>query len=113
VRPPPIHPALALAALACAGACSPRRTPAPHSTSEVRAPMSSHSIEDVLAAETPALMRVPGVTGTGQGERAGRPILVVFVARRTRALDGRIPRTLGGYPVEIRAIGTVRPLEPQ
>ena len=73
--------------------------------------MSSRSIADVLAAETPALMRVPGVTGTGQGARAGQPIIVVFVARRTRALEGRIPTTLGGYPVEIRAIGTVRALE--
>ena len=70
--------------------------------------MPQRPIVEVLAAHTPELMRIPGVTGTGEGARAGRPIIVVFVARRTTALRRAIPPSIEGWPVELRETGTVR-----
>ena len=68
------------------------------------------TIEDVLRARTPELMAIPGVVGTGQGEEHGRPAILVLVVRATPEIEQRIPRTLDGYPVAIRATGEVRPL---
>ncbi len=67
--------------------------------------------EEVLREHTPGLMAVPGVIGTGQGERAGQPILVVYVTRRTPELERRVPREIEGYRVEIRETGQVRALD--
>jgi hypothetical protein len=69
----------------------------------------TRSIEEVLQAHTPGLMRVPGVNGTGQGERDGRPVIVVYAARRTPEVEN-LPREIEGYPVDVRVIGEVRPL---
>ena len=62
---------------------------------------------DVLRRHTPALMAIPGVTGTGEGKRGARTILVVYVARATPELTQRVPREIEGYPVEVREIGEV------
>ena len=71
----------------------------------------TRSIEDVLRARTPELMKLKGVIGTGQGERAGKPIILVLVERRTPELDARIPQRLDGYPVELRETGEVKALD--
>ena len=61
----------------------------------------------MLRRHTPALMAIPGVTGTGEGKRGARTILVVYVARATPELTQRVPREIEGYPVEVREIGEV------
>lgn len=71
----------------------------------------SQPIEDVLRAHTPELMKLPGVVGTGQGERDGRTIILVLVERRTHQLELQIPRRLEGYSVEIRETGAVKALD--
>ena len=72
--------------------------------------MARRPIEVVLAQHSPALMRVPGVVGTGQGEALGRPIFVIYVERATPELTARLPKTIEGYGVEVRETGNVRAL---
>ena len=72
--------------------------------------MTLRPIEDVLRDHTPALMRIPGVVGTAQGEEGGQPCIIVFVARRSEALGKSIPRELEGHPVRIDEVGEIRPL---
>jgi hypothetical protein len=64
-------------------------------------------IADVLGRHTPSLLGIPGVLGTGEGRAGGQPVIVIFVARRTRELQNRLPSALEGYPVEIRETGDV------
>ena len=66
--------------------------------------MTAPEAADVLRRHTPALMAIPGVTGTGEGKRGDRTVLIVYVARATPDLTQRIPREIEGYPVEVREI---------
>lgn len=67
-------------------------------------------IAAVLAARTPELMKIAGVSGTGQGARDGRTVFVIYVTRRTPELDRALPHTLDGWPVDVREVGEVRAL---
>ena len=64
-------------------------------------------IADVLRDHTPSLLGIPGVVGTGEGRAGDLPVFVIFVAKRTRQLEQRLPSVLEGYPVEIRESGEV------
>ena len=98
-------------AIATAGmGCRPSTPPPPVAGDSMEATMPEASIRAVLELETPALLRIPGVTGTAEGARDGHPIFLVLVTRRTPALEARIPRRLGGFEVEIQEVGEVRPL---
>jgi len=68
-------------------------------------------IDAVLHDHTPALMRLPGVLGTAQGARDGRPVILVLVTRRTSAIVTQVPSTLEGWPVEVRETGPVRAID--
>jgi hypothetical protein len=72
--------------------------------------MQTHPIGEVLKSHTPELMALPGVVGTGEGERDGRPVILVLVARRSEELLAKVPSRIEGYPVEIRVVGEVRKL---
>lgn len=80
-----------------AGGASPREEP------RVNRP----PITDVLARHTPGLLALKGVTGTGEGAAGGQPIVVVFVRQDTPELRARLPRSLEGYRVVVRASGEV------
>ena len=67
-------------------------------------------IDEVLAAHTAAWMAFPGVSGTGQGEKDGRPVVVIYVVRSTPELVERLPRSIEGYTVEVRETGVIRAL---
>lgn len=71
-----------------------------------RAPLA-----EVLARHTPELLAIPGVNGTGEGAERGDRVFVVFVVSDTPELRTRLPRTIEGYRVVIRAAGTVRARE--
>lgn len=99
-------------ALAAAG-CGPRERPVPE-----RAPargeestMTRRPLSAVLAEQTPGLMAIPGVVGTGEGREGNRPVLLVLVARDTPELRARLPREVEGYPVVVHVTGEVRGLE--
>jgi len=65
-------------------------------------------ITEVLATRTPGLLKIAGVSGTGQGNVGGRTVFVIYVTRRTATLDRTLPRTLDGWPVDVREVGEVR-----
>ena len=70
-------------------------------------PVARAPIADVLRRHTPSLLGIPGVVGTGEGRAGDRPVIVIFVARRTDQVRQQLPSALEGYPVEIRESGDV------
>lgn len=72
--------------------------------------MSRAPIADVLQRHTPDLLRITGVTGTGEGAEAGEPVFVVFVTEDTPELRAKLPRVIEDYRVVVRATGTVKAL---
>lgn len=64
-------------------------------------------IQDVLARQTPSLMKIEGVTGTGEGRAGGAPIVIVYTSHISQEARGAIPATIEGYKVEVREIGDV------
>jgi hypothetical protein len=58
------------------------------------------------------LLALPNVTGVGVGERAGRPVIKVFVTEKvpesTLAPEERVPASLDGFEVDVEAIGLVK-----
>jgi len=72
--------------------------------------MSQRAIADVLRDHTPELMTIPGVIGTGEGAKDGRPVILVIVARGSGA-GRRIPSRIEGYSVVLQETGPVRALD--
>jgi hypothetical protein len=64
-------------------------------------------IQDVLRRQTPSLMTIKGVTGTGEGEADGKPVIVVYTSHISREDRIAIPAKIEGYEVEVREIGDV------
>jgi len=68
-------------------------------------------IREVIEAETPTILKIPGVVGIYEGEtRRHVPCIRVMVVKRTRELEEKIPKRLGGHPVEIEETGVIRPM---
>ncbi|GIX45864.1 MAG: hypothetical protein KatS3mg131_0075 [Candidatus Tectimicrobiota bacterium] len=63
----------------------------------------------VQRRHTEALMRLPGVVGTGIGlsEETGQVVIEVYVERATAALQRALPRRLEGLPVQVVETGTI------
>lgn len=71
-------------------------------------PQGMPPIAEVLERHTDSLLSVPGVVGVAEGESGGRPVIRVFVERRTRELEARLPRALEGYPVVVVESGEIQ-----
>ncbi len=67
------------------------------------------SIEDVLAAHTDSLMKLPGVVGTAVGLCDGERCIKVLVADSSSRTKGRIPSRLEGYRVVVDVTGPIQP----
>ena len=67
--------------------------------------MSKASLGDVIAAETPGLLALPGVVGVAEGSDQGQPCIVVYVATEPGA---DVAASLAGYPVVVRLSGEIR-----
>ena len=69
------------------------------------------SIESVQMKHWEHLMRLPNVTGIGTGEKAGKPVIKVFVAHKVPESGLRpheiVPKTLEGYETSVEEIGVV------
>jgi hypothetical protein len=66
-------------------------------------------IAEVLAAHADSIMAIAGVAGIYEARREdGTPCIRVLVVRLTESLRARLPRSLGGYPVEIEESGEIR-----
>jgi hypothetical protein len=70
-------------------------------------------INAVLADHDKELLAIPGVVGVYVGLLSDQktPCLKVMLARKDPSLEGRIPRTLEGYPVVTEVTGEIRPLK--
>lgn len=62
-------------------------------------------IEHVKAKHESQLLTIEGVEGAGIGEELGRPVIKVYVVKKTKALQEKIPQELEGYPVSIEVTG--------
>ncbi|HEU0302750.1 MAG TPA: hypothetical protein VFR37_25030 [Longimicrobium sp.] len=67
------------------------------------------SIEEAFDEHHDRIISIPGVTGIGLGESAGRPAVVILVDRLTPEVRERLPRTLNGFPVVVEESGEIVP----
>ncbi|HEV7842790.1 MAG TPA: hypothetical protein VGO69_03795 [Pyrinomonadaceae bacterium] len=75
-------------------------------------PTKQQSIEKVKAAHEMKLMDIEGVQGVGIGQQAKADGLAikVYVDRKTKSLQEKLPKELDGYPVEIEVSGEFQAL---
>ena len=59
------------------------------------------------------LLSLPGVVGTGVGERTGELCIKVHVVRETPEILKQIPPALGGYTIDVQESGEIRALGPR
>ena len=71
--------------------------------------MAAKSIDEVLAAHTDSLMKLPGVVGTAIGLCDGERCINVLLADSSTATKRRIPSHLEGYRVVAVVSGTITP----
>lgn len=68
-------------------------------------------ITDIKTRHEEWLLSLPNVTGVGIGERAGRPVIKVFVTHKLPsselAPDELIPPGLEGHEIDVEEIGVV------
>lgn len=73
--------------------------------------MAQLAISDAKARHEGELLALPNVTGVGIGERAGKPVIKVFVSRKVPesmlAPNDRVPAALEGFEVDVEEIGLV------
>jgi hypothetical protein len=73
--------------------------------------MGEIAIDEAKARHEAELLALPNVTGVGIGERAGKPVIKVFVTEKVPeselAPDERVPSSLDGHEVDVEAIGIV------
>jgi hypothetical protein len=67
------------------------------------------NIDDVLAAHTDSLMKLPGVVGTALALCDGERCIKVLLADSNPTTRNSIPSRLEGYRVVLEVTGTVRP----
>jgi hypothetical protein len=73
--------------------------------------MGQIAIAEAKARHEADLLSLPNVTGVGIGERAGKPVIKVFVTEKVPASElapgERVPTSLEGYEVDVEAIGFI------
>jgi hypothetical protein len=74
--------------------------------------MNERTIEQVLRAHTDEWMSIPGVVGTGLGERDGEPCIRIFVTRKTQQLLQKLPSAVDGFVVDVVQSGEFTPRDP-
>ena len=71
-------------------------------------------IQTILKRHEDALMDLPNVQAVGIGEKAGRPVIKVFVsakvAKKSLRPEQIIPAVLEGCEVDVDEIGEITPL---
>jgi hypothetical protein len=76
--------------------------------------LAQQTISDAKAHHEGELLALPNVTGVGIGERAGKPVIKVYVSRKVPesmlSPDDRVPASLEGFEVDVEEIGFVEAL---
>jgi hypothetical protein len=76
--------------------------------------LAQQTISSAKAGHEGELLALPNVTGVGIGERAGKPVIKVYVSRKvpesTLSPDDRVPASLEGFEVDVEEIGFVEAL---
>ncbi len=69
-------------------------------------------ISAVLREHDGEWMKIPGVAGVyvGLSSDGKTPCLRVMAEKRTPEIEGRIPKSVRGCPVEIEETGPIRPM---
>ncbi len=70
--------------------------------------MAGRTINQVLAAHTDSLMKIPGVVGTAIGLCGGERCIKVLMAGASPSV-GKIPTQLEGYRVVVEVAGPIVP----
>ena len=73
--------------------------------------MPIRTLEEVLEEHTDEWMSIPGVVGTAQGLCDEKPCIRIFVTQLNSELEGKIPKTVQGYKVEIVETGMFRTIK--
>ena len=63
------------------------------------------SIEQAKTNHEMRLLNIEGVEGVGIGEEMGKPVIKVYVAKKTKAIQKKIPDQIEGYPVVMEVTG--------
>ena len=71
--------------------------------------VTTKSIDEVLAAHTDSLMKLPGVVGTAVGLCDGERCIKVLVADSSSRTKSGIPSRLEGYRVVVDVTGPIQP----
>jgi len=73
------------------------------------ATVTVRSIDEVLAAHSDSLMKLPGVVGTALGLCEGERCIKILLADSNPDTKRRIPARLEGYRVVVEVTGTITP----
>ncbi len=65
------------------------------------------AIEKVLERQREALMLRPEAVGVGIGERAGKPVIVFMVNRKTPEALAGLPAEIDGHPLIVEEVGEI------
>ena len=69
----------------------------------------TEEIYDIKRQNEAQLMSLPGVVSVGVGrDQNGKPAIVVGLAVATPATAQQVPDNIGGYPVIIQNVGTIK-----
>jgi len=63
------------------------------------------SIEQVKSKYEMEWLRIEGVEGVGIGEENEKPVIRVYVAKKTKTIQEKVPSQIEGYPVRIEVSG--------
>ena len=69
---------------------------------------AKNSIARVLEQHTLIWIQIPGVLGTAEGVKRGKPCILVLVEKKTKALEDKLPQVISGFPVVLKEIGRVK-----
>jgi hypothetical protein len=73
--------------------------------------MRTKPLAVVIQEHAQHLMAIPGVVGLSQGLLHGKSCLQILVEEHRPPPQHRLPRMVEGYPVVIKATGSIRPVE--
>jgi hypothetical protein len=68
------------------------------------------TIEQVKERYEAAWLAIEGVEGVGLGREGSGKVIKVYVSKKTKALQQRIPTQVEGYPVRLEVSGEFRAL---